>query len=54
MAPGPRRLLREIIVAVLGPPELGAHDLLGRYRLAYELPRDGATRARYADREPGS
>ena len=54
MPPGPRRLLREIIVAVLGPPELVAYDLLGHYKLAYELPRDGAAQARYVDREAGT
>lgn len=43
--------MREIIVAVLGPPELAAHDLFGRYRLASELARDGAAGGRYADRE---
>jgi hypothetical protein len=46
--------VREIVVAVLGPPELAAHDLLGQYRVAYEMLRDGAGRARYADREAGS
>jgi hypothetical protein len=54
MPPGPRRLARQIIVAVLGPPELAAHDLFGQYRLAYEPPRDGAARERYADPEVGS
>jgi hypothetical protein len=46
--------VREIIVAVLGPPELAAHDLLGQYRVAYELPRDGAGRTRFANREAGT
>ena len=54
MPPGPRRLVREIIVAVLGPPELAAHDLFGQYRVAYQLPHDGAGWARFADREAGS
>ena len=54
MPPGPRRLVRQIIVAVLGPPELAAHDLFGQYRVAYQLPHDGAARARYAGREAGS
>jgi hypothetical protein len=42
------------IIAVLGPPELAARDLSGQYRLAYQLPGDGAARARHADREAGS
>jgi hypothetical protein len=37
MPPGLRRLARGIIVAVLGPRELAAHDLFGQYWLADEF-----------------
>jgi hypothetical protein len=54
MPPGARRLVRHIIVAVLGPPELAAHDLFGQYWPAYQMPRNGVARERYAHREAGS
>ena len=53
MPPGPRRLARQIIVAVLGPPELAAHDLFGQYMRAYEQADDSPARERCADREAG-
>jgi hypothetical protein len=54
MAPGLRRLVRQAIIAVLGPPELAGVDLLGRGRLTAGLSRDGAAREGHLEPEAGS
>jgi hypothetical protein len=54
MAPGLRRLVRQAIIAVLGPPELAGVDLLGRGRLTAGQSRDGAARERHPEPEAGS
>jgi hypothetical protein len=54
MPPGLRRMVRQAITAVLGPPELAAVDLLGRYRLTAGLSRDGAARERHREPDAGS
>jgi hypothetical protein len=54
MAPGLRRLVRQAIVAVLGPPDMAAVDLLGHYRLMAGLSRDGAAPERHHEPEAGS
>jgi hypothetical protein len=51
MPPGARRLIRQIIVTVLGPPELAAVDLFGAYRLTA---RDGVVVERDAESEAGA
>jgi hypothetical protein len=54
MPPGLRRLVRQAVIAVLGPPELAAVDLLGHYRLAPGLSRDGVAREHHPEPEAGS
>jgi hypothetical protein len=54
MAPGLRRLVRQAIIAVLGPPELPAVDLLGHYRLTAGQSRDGTAREHHPGPEAGS
>jgi hypothetical protein len=53
MPPGLRRLVRQTVIAVLGPPELAAVDLLGHYRLTAGQSRDGAARERHTEAEAG-
>ncbi len=53
MPPGLRRLVRQAIIAVLGPPELAAVDLLGHYRLTAGQSHDGAARERHTEAEAG-
>jgi len=53
MPPGLRRLVRQAVIAVLGPPELAAVDLLGHYRLVAGQSRDGAARERHTEAEAG-
>jgi len=53
MPPGLRRLMRQAVIAVLGPPELAAVDLLGHYRLAAGQSRDGAAGERHPEAEAG-
>jgi len=50
MPPDARRLIRQVIVAVLGPPELAGVDLFGSCRLA----RDSLARQRAPEPEAGS
>jgi hypothetical protein len=50
MPPGARRLIRQVIVAVLGSPELAGVDLFGSCRLA----RDSLARQRAPEPEAGS
>jgi hypothetical protein len=54
MPPGLRRLVRQAVIAVLGPPELAAVDLDGHYRLTAGQSHDGAAPEHHPGPEAGS